>query len=124
MKKLFAISLPILKGKTEQLKQFSSDLEGRYKKEFAESRKKLGVQERSFLQSTPIGDLVIVTLEGRDPETAFVKLGEGTDEFTKWFAAQVKEIHGVDITQKSEFELPKLIAETELVEEEINEFIL
>jgi hypothetical protein len=118
MKKLFAISIPVLKGKTEQLKNFSNDLNGRYKKEFNESRKKLGVQESTFLQSTPEGDVVIVTLEGKDPETAFQKFGQGTDEFTKWFVAQAKEIHGIDISQKPAFELPKLITETETVEEE------
>jgi len=118
MKKLFAITIPVLKGKTEQLKKFSDDLNGRYKSEFNESRKKLGVQERTFLQSTPQGDVVIVTLEGKDPEGAFQKMGQGTDEFTKWFVAQAKEIHGIDISQKATFELPKLMNETEVVEEE------
>jgi hypothetical protein len=32
-----------------------------------ESRRQAGVRERTFLQSTPIGDFVIVTLEGDDP---------------------------------------------------------
>ena len=119
MKKLFAVSIPILSGKTEQWKKFTSELNGRYKKEFNESRKKLGVQERTFLQSTPQGDAVLVTLEGKEPESAFQKFGQGTDEFSKWFATQTKEIHGIDITQKSDFKIPELIAETEAIEEHV-----
>lgn len=119
MTKLFAIAIPILEGKTEQWKKFTDDLNGRYKKEFNESRKNLGVQERTFLQSTPtMGDLVIVTLEGKNPEEAFKKFGQGTDEFTKWFNSQVKEIHGVDLTQKPDFSMPKLTNETKAIEEE------
>lgn len=120
MTKLFAIAIPILEGKTEQWKKFTDELNGRYKKEFEESRKSLGVQERTFLQSTPtMGDLVLVTLEGENPEAAFQKFGQGTDEFTKWFNSQVKEIHGFELSQKPEFSTPKLIAETAPVEEKM-----
>jgi hypothetical protein len=118
MTKLFAIAIPILKGKTEQWKKFNDELNGRYKKEFNESRKNLGVHERTFLQSTPsMGDLALVTLEGENPEAAFQKFGQGTDEFTKWFNSQVKEIHGIDLSQKADFSMPKLIAETDPIKE-------
>ena len=118
MTKLFAIAIPILKGKTEQWKKFTDEVNTRYKKEFNESRKKLGVQERTFLQSTPsMGDLVLVTLEGENPESAFQKFGQGTDEFTKWFTGQVKEIHGFDLSQKPDFSMPKLVNESEPLEE-------
>lgn len=117
MSKLFAMVVPVLKGKTEQWKKFSNDLKTRYMKEFNESRKKLGVQERTFFQSGPQGDLVIVTLEGKDPQKAFSQFGQGTDEFTKWFVAQVKEIHGVDLTQKPTSALPELIIESQPVTE-------
>jgi low affinity Fe/Cu permease len=40
---------------------------GARSEEFAESRRRAGLHERTFLQSTPMGDLVIVTLEGEDP---------------------------------------------------------
>lgn len=118
MSKLFAIAIPVLKGKTEQWKKFNDELNGRYKKEFEASRKDLGVQERTFLQSTSdMGDLVLVTLEGANPEAAFQKFGQGTDEFSKWFNAQVKELHGIDLSQKVDFAMPKLMTETAPVEE-------
>ena len=42
-----------------------------------------------------MGDFVIVTLEGEDPQGAFARFGSGSDEFTRWFLQQVKELHGV-----------------------------
>lgn len=117
MSKQFAIAVPILKGKTEQWKKFSADLKTRYNKEFNDSRKKLGVQERTYFQTTPQGDLVIVTLEGKDPQNAFLQFGKGTDEFTKWFITQVKEIHGLDLTQKPTSALPELVIETKTITE-------
>lgn len=109
--------MPILPGKTEQWKKFANDLKTTYKNEFNESRKKLGVQERTFFQSTPMGDMIIVTLEGKNPETAIAEFGKGTDEFTKWFVAQAKEVHGLDLTQKPTGSMPELIVETETVSE-------
>ena len=117
MTKLFAMAIPVLPGKSEQWKKFSNELKTTYKKEFSESRKKLGVQERTFFQSTPMGDMIIVTLEGKDPQAAFAEFGKGTDEFTKWFIAQAKEVHGIDLAQKPTGSLPELIIETEPVAE-------
>ncbi|MDO9185973.1 MAG: hypothetical protein Q7W13_08175 [Bacteroidia bacterium] len=120
MTKLFAMAIPILAGKTEQWKKFSLELKTKYRKEFYASRKALGVQERTFFQSTPMGDMIIVTLQGEDPQGAFQKFGEKTDEFTKWFASQAKEIHGIDLTQKPSGKLPELVIETEAIEEPVH----
>jgi hypothetical protein len=120
MTKLFAIAIPILAGKTEEWKKFNTELKTTYKKEFNESRKKLGVYERTFFQSTPKGDIAIVTLEGEYPQDAFQKFGEGKDEFSKWFIGQVKELHGMDLTQKPSGALPELVVETEQIEEPVH----
>lgn len=120
MTKLFAMAMPIPAGKTEQWKKFSNELKTTYKKEFNASRKALGVQERTFFQTTPMGDMVIVTLQGENPQDAFTKFGQQTDAFAKWFATQVKEIHGVDLSQKLTTPLPELVAETDPVEEPVH----
>ena len=119
MTKLLALAIPILAGKTEQFKKFTSELKTTYKNEFNASRKALEVQERTFFQSTPMGDMVIVTLQGENPQAAFEKFGQKTDAFTKWFVSQAKEIHGIDLTQKQSTPFPELIAETEPIEEKI-----
>ena len=120
MTKLIAIAVPILPGKTEQWKKFSNELKTNRLNDFNDSRKKLNVVERTFLQSTPEGDMVIVTLEGENPEAAFIKFGQGTDEFTKWFSKQVKEIHNFDLSSISKDKMPKLIVESSKITESVH----
>ena len=62
-----------------------------------------------------MGDFVIVTLEGDDPAGAFKKFGQGEDAFTKWFVAQVKDIHGVDVTAPLPGPMPTLVRHRRLV---------
>jgi hypothetical protein len=80
---LFAVAIPIPTNKVGQWQTFVGQLNGARKADFAASRKKLGVRERTFHQQTPQGDFVIVTLEGDDPAGAFGKFGQGTDAFTQ-----------------------------------------
>lgn len=109
---LFAMTAPILPGKTEQWQRFAADLKGPRKTEFDASRRALGLHERTFLQKTPHGDFVIVTLEGKDPTAAFAAFGRGTDAFTTWFVDQVKQIHGLDLAAPPPGPLPELIVES------------
>ena len=109
---LFAIAVPIPGGNDDKWKAFIGQLTGPRKAEFDASRKRLGVRERTFHQHTPMGDFVIVTLEGNDPEGAFTRFGQGTDPFTQWFKAQVKEIHGVDLSGPPPGPLPKQIIDS------------
>lgn len=109
---MFAISFPILPGKTEEWKRFSSELVGSRRSQFEESRRKLGVREQTFLQHTPMGDFVIVTFEGDNPADAFSKLAQGTDEFTTWFKQNVMSTHGVDLAAPPPGPLPELIADS------------
>ncbi len=118
MKKLIAIAVPILPGKTEHFHKFISALNSEKSGEFIASRERLEVRERTFFQETPDGDMVIVTLEGKNPEAAFSKFGEGKDAFTKWFVNEVKEIHGLDLTTMPKDKMSELIVDSgELVRE-------
>jgi hypothetical protein len=95
---LMAVAFPILPGKTGEWRAFVEELSGPRREEFAESRRRAGVRERTFLQPTPMGDLVIVTLEGDDPGRAFGQMMSATDAFTAWFMERVEAVHGVDLT--------------------------
>lgn len=115
MKRLITMAVPILPGKTEQWRKFINELNGSRHDDYVASRKKLDVHERTFFQQTPMGDLVIVTLEGEEPEKAFIDFGAGTDEFTKWFVQQVKEIHGFDLKNPPEGPMPELVVDSEVL---------
>jgi hypothetical protein len=94
---VMAVVFPILPGKTNEWRTWMQELNGPRHEDFAESRRRAGVHERTFLQQTPMGDLVIVTLEGDDPGHAFERMTSGTDAFTTWFLGKVQAIHGIDL---------------------------
>jgi hypothetical protein len=94
---LLAMAIPVPAAQKDRFQKFIKELQGPRHGAFVESRKRLGVHERTFLQTTPMGDFVVVTLEGADPQGAFSRFGQGTDDFTKWFKAEVQAIHGMDL---------------------------
>lgn len=95
---MIAVAFPIVPGKTEAWKQWMLEIQpgGAHRDEFVASRKNAGVRERTFFQPTPMGDFVVVTLEGDDAENAFGRMMSVQDDFTKWFVSNVAEMHGVD----------------------------
>ena len=109
MKKLFAMAVSILPGKTPMFRKFINELNGKRNADFIKSRKKLNVHERTFFQSTPMCDMVVVTLEGHDPENAFKNNASSNDEFTNWF---VKEVHGLDLKNPPKGPLPEVVIDT------------
>ena len=94
---LNAVVFPILPGKTAEWREFMAEINGSRRAEFVESRRRASVQERTFLQPTPMGDVVIVTMEGEDPARSFGQIMSAKDAFTIWFLERVKAIHGVDL---------------------------
>ena len=112
MSKLFAMAVPILPERAAEWEKFSTELKTTWHAQFCESRNNLGVHERTFLQHSPMGDFVVVTLEGDEPEKAFANFAAGNDEFTNWFAEQVKTVHGVDLRQPPPGPLPELILDS------------
>ena len=99
MSKLFVMAAPITQGNEEEWHRFMNQLKTERKEDFKASRKKLGVRERTFYQQTPMGGLVIVTLEGDEPEKAMQQFMQAQDEFSRWFLENVGRIHEVDFTQ-------------------------
>ena len=110
-----AAAFPILPGKTAEWRAWMKELNGARYEEFKDSRQRAGVHEQTFLQSTPMGDLVIVTLEGEDPAQAFAKMISVDDAFTRWFVERAKAVHGVDMTVLPTAAPSELIADSERV---------
>lgn len=112
MSKMLAMAVPILPGKTAEWKNFMNELKTKWYKDFVASRKRNKVRERTFLQQTPMGDFVLVTLEGDDPQGAFAAMGAASDPFTKWFLAGVKSLHGMDLTQPPPGPMPEMVIDS------------
>ena len=95
---LNAVVFPILPGKTDEWREFIAELNGLRRADFTASRAAAGAHERTFLQATPMGDMVIVPLEADDPGRAFGQMMAAGDPFSVWFLERVNAIHGVDLS--------------------------
>ena len=95
-----AIMLPILPNKREQLFEFARALHGERAREYAESQQSVTV-ETWFLQSTPMGDFLIVHFEAPDPAGVLGALSESGEPFDVWFRQQALEITGIDFSQST-----------------------
>jgi len=93
-----AVAFPIVPGQRDAWDKFMAEINGPRKADFAASRSRAGARERTFLQATPMGDLVLVTIEADDPARAFGQIVSEKSAFMAWFLAQVKAIHGVDLS--------------------------
>ncbi len=106
---LVAVAFPIAPGKSDEWRAWMDEITGPRRAEFVASRRNAGVRERTFLQQTPMGDLVIVTLEGDDPLRSFGQMMSADDAFTSWFLERVQSVHGVDLTEPMT-EAPSVLA--------------
>lgn len=106
------MALPILEGQMERSLKFNAALNGEKHAEYKALFATLGLHERHFLQAAPIGNLVNVVLEGENPQEALQKFAHGKDAFTKWYLAEVKATHGVDLAEASMGTLPGLISDS------------
>ncbi|MHB1417044.1 MAG: hypothetical protein ACYC1C_17490 [Chloroflexota bacterium] len=95
---LLAMALPIIPGKREEWNHFIDEITTTRRQEFVQSRRRLGLRERTFLQETPKGDLVIVTVEGENPTRLLEWFGSG-DPFARWMSEAAANVHGADLSQ-------------------------
>ncbi len=96
--KSIAMMVPVLPNKKEQLAQFAKSLKGERAAEYAESQESVR-RETWFLQTTPMGDFLIVYFEAPDPAGVFAALAESTTTFDTWFRNQAHEITGIDFSK-------------------------
>ena len=104
---LIALCFPIVPGKKAKWQEMASQFSKEpLKSKMDASRAAAGVHERTYLQETPKGDLVIVTLEGATPFESFGKVlaDPAMADFAKWAA----DVHGLDPNAPSSAP-PKLV---------------
>ena len=86
-----ALCAPLTPGETERAKAFVAD--AYHRDEFAASRRRLHVNgELLTLQSTPMGDLVAIYIEGDDPAKGNAGFAASQDPFDLWFKEQLTKI--------------------------------
>ena len=99
---VLAMCMPILPGKLDKWKAMMERVNAT--PDFANSREAVGVHERSFLQHSPNGDFLIITMEGDDPAASWAQI---MSTMPPEFAEFAAEVHGLDVNAPSP-PLPKL----------------
>jgi hypothetical protein len=88
-----AFVAPLQPGKTDAARKFAQEAYATRKAEMADSRSAIGLsREMVFLNQTPMGDMVVVYLEGADPVGANAQFAASQKPFDRWFKDRCKEI--------------------------------
>ncbi|MBO68381.1 MAG: hypothetical protein CL398_08720 [Acidiferrobacteraceae bacterium] len=104
---LLSMCFPILPGKLDKWQEMiDSWADPSNKAETDKIREGAGIHERTFLQKTPNGDLVIITLEGENPAEGFGKMVAAMPD---GFAEFVLDVHGFDMKGPAPPPLPDLV---------------
>jgi len=96
----FAFSIPIVPGKEEVDRAAFDELLGERREEYEAALRRAGISRQAvWHQETPDGTVAVVYLEGADPEAGAAHFGSSGEPLNTWFRDQMKEVHGVDISQ-------------------------
>ena len=105
----FNAAFPVLPGKAEELKAFAQETLNRTD-ELNACQKRLNLQHESwYLQHTPMGELLLVIMEGENPLQSLANFGASREPFDVWFKDQVIALCGVDLNQPPPGPMPSLI---------------
>lgn len=96
-----AFSAPLLPGKTERFKAFCAEVNGPRHKEMEQSRRALDIRNDVgfLLAGTPMGDIVSIYLEGKDPAAGNRQFAGSTSEFDVWFKTEAGDCFGIDFSR-------------------------
>lgn len=88
-----AFAAPLRPGKADAGRQFAQEAFVNRKTELTESRlAKKGLREEVFLNQTPMGDIIVVNVEGDDPLEENRQFAASNSPYDRWFKDRCKEI--------------------------------
>src|SRR5215467_9700426 len=86
----FSFVAPIQPGKTNAWRKAVDEIKGSRNAAYKESRRQHGIKrEHVSLQSTPMGDLVVVHMDAPDQQEVMRAMMQGTSDFDTWFRETV-----------------------------------
>jgi len=89
---------PILEGKLEGWKTWTTDFVQSKKSEFDAFNKRYGLTRHDiWMAETPNGPVAVVLHEGPGGDSFMQKLGQSDNSFDKAMAANIMEFHGMDL---------------------------
>ncbi len=94
----YVFAMPILPGKTEDLKRYAREAMGPRREEYHKSSQKMKLDvEQVWIQHTPQGDFAVARWETDNPTHIFEEAMKSNDPYDKWFREKVIiECFGLD----------------------------
>jgi len=87
-----AFAVPLLPGKAGALRGWAAEAFDSRRGELTESRLALGqTREEIFLNATPVGDVAVAYLEGKDPVEANREFAASAAPYDRWYKDRLKE---------------------------------
>jgi hypothetical protein len=95
----FAFAIPVVPGKEElDRRTLDAMLAGR-REEYEAALRRAGLTRQTIWhQETPNGTIAVVYVEGVDPQAGVAQFGSTNEPLNTWFREQMKDVHGVDIS--------------------------
>jgi hypothetical protein len=73
---------------------------GPRREEYEAALRQAGITRQAIWhQETPDGTVAVVYVEGDNPEAGVARFSSSDDPLNAWFREQMKDVHGVDISQ-------------------------
>jgi hypothetical protein len=92
-------AIPVVPGKEELDRQTLAEMTGARQIEYEASLKAAGITRQAvWHQQTPDGTLALVYVVADDADAA-QRFSSSDAPLNRWFREQMKEVHGVDISQ-------------------------
>lgn len=95
-------AMPVLPGKKEAAREMFKEISNSRKNEAEAANQRDGItRETWFLQSSPMGDLLLGYLESDDMEKSSAAYAADTDPYSVWQKGKIKDITGIDVSDNS-----------------------
>jgi hypothetical protein len=95
----FAFAIPVVPGKEELDRKTLGEMSGARRDEYEAAARRAGITRQIvWHQQSPEGTVAVVYVEADDPAAALSEFGSSDEPFNRWFRDQMKEVHGVDIS--------------------------
>jgi hypothetical protein len=96
----FAFAVPVLPGQEELDRTTLGEMSEGRRDEYEAAARKAGITRQIvWHQQTPDGTVAVVYVEADDPLAALGEFGGSDEPFNRWFRDQMKEVHGIDISE-------------------------
>ena len=95
----FAFSIPVVPGNEELDRRTFDEMLDARRDEYEAALRQAGITRQAVWHQETPGGIVAVDVEGDDPEAGIAQFGSSDEPLNTWFREQMKEVHGVDISQ-------------------------